>query len=229
MTPSVPSLSPLVVYVAGGGALIATINICRPRPSLSDGGFLLQKISIMNIIKNVDRSRMRRRYWGIFTTIAVGFVLLLSILLVVFRLFGYEIYTVMSGSMEPNYHVGSLIYVKPVDIDELEENDVITFVADENNTIVTHRIVEVVNADNGKHFRTKGDANDVPDAKEVHYKNVLGRPEFSIPLLGYLAFHIQHPPGLYIAIVVAIGLLFVVFYPAIYDKRKEKAASKKEK
>lgn len=172
---------------------------------------------------------MRRRYWGIFTTIAVGFVLLLSILLVVFRLFGYEIYTVMSGSMEPNYHVGSLIYVKPVDIDELEENDVITFVADENNTIVTHRIVEVVNADNGKHFRTKGDANDVPDAKEVHYKNVLGRPEFSIPLLGYLAFHIQHPPGLYIAIVVAIGLLFVVFYPAIYDKRKEKAASKKEK
>ena len=214
---------------SGGGALIATINICRPSPEFIGRGLFVAKNKHNEYNKNVDRSRMRRRYWGIFTTIAVGFVLLLSILLVVFRLFGYEIYTVMSGSMEPHYHVGSLIYVKPVDIDELKENDVITFVADENNTIVTHRIVEVVNANNGKRFRTKGDANDVPDAKEVHYKNVLGRPEFSIPLLGYLAFHIQHPPGLYIAIVVAIGLLFVVFYPAIYDKRKEKAASKKDK
>ena len=179
--------------------------------------------------KNVDRSRMKKRYWGIFTTILVGIVLLLAILLVVFRLFGYEIYTVMSGSMEPAYHVGSLIYVKPVNTDELEKNDVITFLADENNTIVTHRIIDVTTEDGAKHFRTQGDANDVPDAKSVHYKNVLGKPEFSIPLLGYLAFHIQHPPGLYIAIVVAIGLLFVVFYPAVYDKRKEKTASKKEK
>lgn len=170
---------------------------------------------------------MRRRYWGIFTTILVALILLLAIFLVVFRIFGYEIYTVMSGSMEPEYHVGSLIYVKSVDTNELKEGDVITFMADENNTIVTHRIAEIVNAQNGKRFRTKGDANDAPDAKEVHYKNVLGKPEFSIPLLGYLAFHIQRPPGLYIAIVVAIGLLFVVFYPTVYDKRKEKTASKK--
>ena len=170
---------------------------------------------------------MRRRYWGIFTTILVALILLLAIFLIVFRIFGYEIYTVMSGSMEPEYHVGSLIYVKSVDTNELKEGDVITFMADENNTVVTHRITEIVNAPNGKRFRTKGDANDAPDAKEVHYKNVLGKPEFSIPLLGYLAFHIQRPPGLYIAIVVAIGLLFVVFYPTVYDKRKEKTASKK--
>ena len=170
---------------------------------------------------------MRRRYWGIFTTVAVGLVLLLAILLAAFRLFGYEIYTVMSGSMEPAYHVGSLIYVKKVNPDELEKDDVITFIADENNTIVTHRIVDVTEVNGAKHFRTQGDANEAPDAKAVHYKNVLGKPEFSIPLLGYLAFYIQHPPGLYIAIVVAIGLLFAVFYPAVYEKRKEKTARKK--
>ena len=172
---------------------------------------------------------MRRRYWGIFTTIVVAIILLLAIFLVAFRLLGYEIYTVMSGSMEPNYHVGSLIYVKSVDTNELQKGDVITFVADEDKTVVTHRIEEVVEENNERHFRTKGDANDVTDAKLVHYKNVLGKPEFSIPLLGYLAYHIQRPPGLYIAIVVAVGLLFVVFYPSIYDKRKEKTASKKDK
>ena len=172
---------------------------------------------------------MRRRYWGIFTTIVVVLVLLLATFLVAMRLLGYEIYTVMSGSMEPKYHVGSLIYVKPTNTDELQPGDVITFMADEDKTIVTHRIEEIVYEDDEMHFRTKGDANDVADIKLVHYKNVLGKPEFSIPLLGYLAFHIQRPPGLYIAITVAIALLFVVFYPSIYDKRKEKAASKKDK
>ena len=171
---------------------------------------------------------MKKRYWGIFTTVLVGIILLLAIFLVAFRLLGFEIYTVMSGSMEPAYHVGSLIYVRPVNTDELKEGDVITFLADKDNTIVTHRIIEVTNENNATHFRTKGDANDVPDAKSVHYKNVLGKPEFTIPLLGYLAFHIQRPPGLYIATVAAIGLLFVVFYPSIYDKRKEKTASKKK-
>ena len=130
---------------------------------------------------------MKKRYWGIFTTVLVGIVLLLAIFLVAFRLLGFEIYTVMSGSMEPAYHVGSLIYVKPINTDELKEGDVITFLADKDNTIVTHRIIEVTNENNATHFRTKGDANDVPDAKSVHYKNVLGKPEFTIPLLGYSA------------------------------------------
>ncbi len=171
---------------------------------------------------------MCRRYWGIFTTILVALILFFAIFLVVFRLLGYEIYTVMSGSMEPEYHVGSLIYVKPVDVNTLKAGDVITFVADENNTVVTHRIASVEDGESGLHFRTKGDANEVEDGKLVHFKNVLGVPSFSIPLLGYLAYHIQRPPGLYIALVVGTLLLAAIISP-IFNRGKEKTASKSKK
>ncbi len=179
----------------------------------------------------MDKKRVIRRYWGIFTTIIVGIVLVLAVLLVIFRLFGYEIYTVMSGSMEPTYHVGSLIYVKKVDAGTLEKGDVVTFMADED-TVVTHRIDEVVTetSEDGTEtlkFRTKGDANDTADGKLVHYKNVLGRPDFSIPLLGYLAFYIQRPPGIYIALVVGTLLLAAVFLP-MFTKKKEGTRDKKK-
>ena len=176
----------------------------------------------------MDKKRVARRYWGIFTTIVVGIVLICAILLVGFRLFGYEIYTVMSGSMEPEYHVGSLIYVKGVDPTTLRQGDVITFVADEDNTVVTHRIIAIENTNNTLKFRTKGDANDVADGALVHNKNVLGKPAFQIPFLGYLAFYIQHPPGLYIALVVGTLLLVAVIAPT-FNKGKEKTASKKDK
>lgn len=175
----------------------------------------------------MDKKRAVRRYWGVFSTIMVAIIFVFAVILVGLRLFGYSLYTVMSGSMEPEYHVGSLIYVKSIDTNELKEGDVITFVADENNTIVTHRIEKIVNENGTRKFQTKGDANEAADAKLVHNKNVLGVPTFQIPILGYLAFYIQRPPGIYIALVAGTLLLAAVIAPTI-NKGKEKTASKKK-
>ena len=62
----------------------------------------------------------------------------------------------------------------------------------------------------------------------MHNKNVLGVPVLQIPLIGYLAFYIQRPPGLYIALVVGTLLLAAVIAPT-FNRGKEKTASKKEK
>ena len=143
---------------------------------------------------------MRRRAWGIISTILVAVILFFAILLVTLKVAGFNLLTVLSGSMEPAYHVGSLIFVKNVDVNTLKENDVITFMADED-TIVTHRIYSVLNevGDDGSttlKFRTKGDANTATDASLVDYRNVIGTPVLSIPYLGYLANFIQRPPGI---------------------------------
>ena len=174
------------------------------------------------------RKRSRRRIWGVTSTIIVAIIFVFAIFLVIFRLFGFEIYTVMSGSMEPTLHTGSLIYVKQVDPATLKEGDIITFVADEDKTIVTHRIYAIEQENGNLMFRTKGDANDTPDGKATHYKNVLGVPSFQIPLIGYLAFYIQRPPGIYIALVAGTLLLAAVIAPT-FNRGKEKTASKKEK
>lgn len=176
-------------------------------------------------------NRKIKKIWDIVTTVLVVLVVLLALLLAGVRLLGFEVYTVLSGSMEPTYHVGSLIYVKSVDYTELESGDVITFMMNET-TVVTHRIVEVVPDEEDEtvlRFRTQGDANDTVDGSLVHYKNVIGTPMFTIPWLGYVANFIQNPPGTYLAISGGAIFLLLMFLPDLFaeDDRKKKDTTTK--
>ena len=172
-----------------------------------------------------------RKIWDCVTTALVAIVVVLAVLLVGVRLVGFQVFTVLSGSMEPTYHPGSLIYVKEVDYNEIEAGQVITFMLDED-TVATHRVVEVVPDESDAtvlRYRTKGDANDAEDGSLVHYKNVLGSPVFSIPKLGYLANFIQNPPGMYIAISAGAILLLLVFLPDLLFEEENKGEEKKAK
>ena len=171
-----------------------------------------------------------RKIWNIFTIALVALAVLLALLLVGARLVGLQVFTVLSGSMEPTYHTGSLIYVKKVDATKLSEGTVITFMLDED-TLATHRIVGVVPDEEDPsviRYRTKGDANESEDGGLVHYKNVVGTPVFTIPKLGYLANYIQHPPGTYVAISAGALILLLMFLPELLgmltgDEKKEPA------
>ena len=173
-------------------------------------------------------SKSAKIIWNGVTTGLVVLVEILALLLVGARLIGLQVFTVLSGSMEPTYPVGSLIYVKKADPFALESGDVITFMLDED-TVATHRIVEVVPDENDAsvvRFRTKGDANEAVDGALVHYKNVIGSPVFHVPLLGYAANYIQNPPGTYIAISAGAVLLLLVFLPDLLGPDKPKKENK---
>lgn len=178
-----------------------------------------------------DMGKAVKKIWNIVTSIIVALAVLLAIALVGVRLIGFQVFTVLSGSMEPTYHVGSLIYVKDVDYTELEAGDVITFMLDED-TVATHRIVEVVPDETDSsvlRFKTKGDANAAEDGSLVHYKNVIGTPVFTIPKLGYVANYIQNPPGMYVAISAGAVLLLLVFLPDLFSKDEKEETKKKGK
>ena len=162
--------------------------------------------------------KLFKKIWNVVTTVLVAVVVILALLLVGVRLFGMQVYTVLSGSMEPVYHTGSLIYVKNVDYRDLKEGDVITFILDED-TVATHRIVGIVPDEEDPsvlRYRTKGDANDAEDGSLVHYKNILGTPVFTIPKMGYVANYIQNPPGSYLTISGGAILMLLVFLPDLF-------------
>jgi signal peptidase len=172
-----------------------------------------------------------KKVYNCVTSVLVALVVVLAIALVGVRLVGIQTYTVLSGSMEPTYHTGSLLYVKSVDVADLEVGDPITFLLDED-TVATHRIIEIIPDEEDSsviRFRTQGDANENPDGSLVHYKNVIGTPIFSIPYLGYFASAVQSPPGLYIAIGTAGLLILLVFLPDVFsdDKKGKREASDK--
>ena len=172
-----------------------------------------------------------KKIWNIFTTVLTVVAILLAVALVGVRLFGFQVFSVLSGSMEPEYHVGSLIYVKEVDYHELKSGDVITFMLSED-LVATHRIVDVFPDQDDPtvlRYQTKGDANEAADGTLVHYKNVIGTPVFTIPYLGYVADFIQKPPGTYAAIAIGAVLLALMFLPDLFREEEPKKRGKYEK
>jgi len=146
------------------------------------------------------------------TTILVCLAVVLAFMISGIRLLGFQIFGVLTGSMEPAYPTGSLIYVREVDPADLKVRDVITF--NMSGVTATHRIIEIVPDENNPsvlRYRTKGDANDEPDQGLVDQYNIIGRVAFSIPKMGYFTQYIQSPPGLYIAIGASLLLIVIVF------------------
>ena len=84
-----------------------------------------------------------RRYSVLGGTVLLILVIVLCIPITVPRLFGYDIYTVISGSMEPAIPTGSLIYTKEIPPKEVKKEDVIAFYrGTDSGAIVTHRVVK---------------------------------------------------------------------------------------
>ena len=167
-----------------------------------------------------------KKIWDTVTTTLVILVVIFAIFLMGSRLVGLQVFNVISGSMEPTYSVGDLLYVKTVDPDGVKVGDPITFVLNEDLVVATHRVV-AVDREN-RQFVTKGDANETEDANPVHFNNLVGVPVFAIPLLGYVSAYIQNPPVMYVAIAFGVVLLAAVFLPDMITKKKEKEEPQEE-
>ena len=165
------------------------------------------------------RDRLKK-LWGILSTVLVVLMVLCAVFLMGSRLLGYQVYTVLSGSMRPAYAEGDLLYVEPVKPSQVKVNDPITFVLNEKLTVATHRVVRIDREN--QLFYTKGDANGTEDTDPVHFNNLIGVPRFSVPLLGYVSYFVQNPPGTYITLAVGLVLIGVVFLPDMLPKKKEK-------
>ena len=167
-----------------------------------------------------------KKVCGLAATVLLVITVAAAVLLVGVRIVGIRPYAVLSGSMEPEYPVGSLLYVKAVDTSKLKVGDDITFMLD-SDTVATHRIVAVVPDEDDPsvlRFKTKGIANEYEDGGLVYYKNIIGKPIFSVPYLGYLSIYIQNPPGIYFVIAAVIILLIIGFWT---DLKKIKSEERK--
>lgn len=138
-------------------------------------------------------------------------VIVLIILLGGIRLFGYTPYAVTSGSMIPQYNVGTIVYVQKVDPTKLQIGDDITFRM--NESVATHRIHSI---DQRKQtIRTYGinnkdsKGNNLIDAEPVSFSSVIGKVAFSLPYLGNVYLIVNTSSGK-ILLIVVLALLIII-------------------
>lgn len=144
------------------------------------------------------------------------------------QLFGYQFKTVLSGSMEPTFKTGSLILVEKLQsTTDLNKGDVISYYQDENN-VVTHRIIDVISQGNSTMYQTQGDNNVNPDTNLVLSDNIIAKYSgITIPYLGYLLQFMGSPIGS--ALLLIIPGLMLIGYAIIIIRSAFKEMEEKTK
>jgi signal peptidase len=123
------------------------------------------------------------------------------------------LYTIVSPSMEPNLRVYDVIIDKKVNNpNEIKVGDIITFIS--TSTIskgltITHRVVALVETENGIEYKTKGDNNMSPDSTTVQFKNILGKVVIKVPQLGRIQQFLSTSSGwLLVVVIPAVLIIF---------------------
>lgn len=168
---------------------------------------------------------VKKVFLGVVNTISVIIIVFAVIVLLVVvmtpkgqapSILGYSFFRVMTGSMEPEMPVNSLIVVEKTPVQDLEPGDVISFYSRDPSLageVNTHRIVDISDEEGTRLFQTKGDANNVPDRYITREEDVIGKVVFTSLFAGKL-IRLASNPVIFLPFIVlpmAIMLIYSIY------------------
>ncbi len=103
---------------------------------------------------------------------------------------GIKTYVIISGSMESELQIGDIVIVKKVGQDELKNGDISSF--RQGQSVITHRISEVIEKDGKVQYKTKGDNNNAEDSGSISYDMIEGKVVKHISKIGNIAIILQN-------------------------------------
>lgn len=132
---------------------------------------------------------------------------------------------VLTDSMYPEIKSGDLIICRIVDPEAVQEGEVISFFdpAGNGTSIVTHRVMEIVDEGGALMFRTKGDNNNTEDKVLVSAQDIVGTYKSRIAGAGNIALFMQTTTGLIVCVVLPILLLigYDIIRRRLYEKNSK--------
>lgn len=158
-----------------------------------------------------ERASVPRMILNAISWVLLALVALLAVVVVLVPLItGAKPYTILTGSMAPEYPPGTLVVVEPADASEINLGDVITYQLDSGRPeVVTHRVVSVGAAADGEPlFVTRGDANDADDPDPVMPVQIVGKLWYAVPYIGWINNVVSGEARAW-ALPVVVGALFV--------------------
>ena len=129
-------------------------------------------------------------------------------------IFGYTLFSVATGSMQPTLNINDIIIVKITD--DVKVGDIITY--REENDFITHRVI----SNNKETFVTKGDYNNTED-NPIDTSKIVGKLVCKIPSLGLIG-DILLTPKVFVSVFITLFLFSLCFsyVPSEADGKSKK-------
>lgn len=138
---------------------------------------------------------------------------------IILYVLGFRYYAVETGSMQSIYPVGTMLIVRPIEAEKLNEGDVISYVVSQN-VVVTHRIQEI-NHEN-EYVITKGDDVNQSDKAPVYFENIIGKVILGIPVIGIVVMWSHTMVGRIIIIGIIVFLIALYVVQLIGEARNDR-------
>ncbi|WP_232716114.1 signal peptidase I [Gordonia metallireducens] len=204
-----------------------TIEFVKAAPPLTDSAYTKSPDRDSADGTDTKHGALHFLRQGISWLLLIGAVAILCATILIPKIAGAQPYTVLTGSMKPDYPPGTLIVVKPRPADEIGVGDVVTYqIRSGSPEVITHRVIEVTENPQGElRFVTQGDNNGLADAEPVRPVQVRGTLWYSVPYIGWVNnwFTGQRRTVL---IFAAAGALFVYGgWQFIADRRQKSDVS----
>ena len=146
--------------------------------------------------------------------------------------FDYRMFTVVTGSMEPEYKVGDVLISKVTDPEDIKVGDTISYLGkqgDFRDKVITHEVVEIEQDSNGVYyFHTKGIANLVEDPI-VSEEQLYGVVIYKSVILSFIYKIISNSVGLFLFFIIPILYLVGSEIIHVMLEKEEKRRNKLEK
>lgn len=162
-------------------------------------------------MKKILDNKIFKIVYGIIRFLFVGLMVLYLGFVIYQRIsnnasiFGYRIFTVATGSMEPVYMVNDVILVKEVDAKELKIGDDVAYNDTKNGIIITHRIVRIeINEEGDTRYYLKGVNNEYEDPS-IGREQILGKVQGKVFLVNFINHVVKN----------IYGFFFLVFCPLV--------------
>lgn len=129
--------------------------------------------------------------------------------------FGIKAYVIISGSMKPELDIGDIVIVKNTDAKELKEGDIISY--RKGQSVVTHRISQIVMETKEKKYRTKGDNNNVEDTDSVEFEQIEGKVIRKIPTIGNIVIMLKDK-----TVILIMVILYYIYLVCSQSRQRRK-------
>lgn len=192
--------------------------------------------------KNSILGSILKIIWKLLCWIVGALFVFLAIVIVTQRItnnqktfLGFRIFSVATGSMEPEYAVGDVLIVREKDPSTIVVGDNIVYlgaVADYSGKIITHNVIEIEQNENGEYlFHTKGIANTIEDPI-VHEDQLYGVVFYNNEFIAGVCKILNNRYGLYLFVVFVILDFFIGFIRnqgERIEQEKEEERQRREK
>lgn len=140
------------------------------------------------------------------------------------HILGIYMFNIISESMEPTLEINDVVVVQKSDLKQLQKGDIITF--QEEERIISHRVIDITKIKDEIKFRTKGDNNEIADPNLVESGQIYGKVIFRIKKIGNIITYIQNIRGF---LNVAIFIIIIYILVSLRDKQKNNRKIKRKK